>query len=153
MTSVGAYIVLRSLATTYAVLVAVFTLAAVIVLRRWALGHTERSVLHMFAHDTLVGIRTGAGAVAFFVTHLTGFFIRLINSDNTIVTQLLTDIETPCKKVIRKIKKQTKNIRITGEKEQNIKKLIKIKNKMAHVRNHLNISNVRIVCYSCHSFF
>lgn len=108
MTSVGAYIVLRSLATAYAVLVAVFTLAAVIVLRRWALGHTERSVLYMFAHDTLVGIRTGAGAVAFFVTHLTGFFVCLINSDNTIVIQLLTDIETPCKKVIRKIKSKQK---------------------------------------------
>lgn len=82
MTSVSAYIVLRSLAAAHAVLVAVFALAVVVVLRGWALGHAERTVAHVFTLGALLGIRTRAGTVALVVTHLAGFIIRLINSDN-----------------------------------------------------------------------
>lgn len=88
MASVGAYVVLRSNATVQAVRMAVFALAVVVVLGGYALGHAERPVLHVFALGALVGIGTGAGAVAFFVTGLAGFVVRLINSDNTIINNV-----------------------------------------------------------------
>lgn len=85
MTSVGAYVVLRSLAAAHAVLVAVFALAVVVVLRGRALRHAERPVAHVFALGALLGIRTRAGAVALHVTRLAGLLVRSINTDNTIV--------------------------------------------------------------------
>lgn len=84
MTSVGAYVVLRSVAAAHTVLVARFALAVVVVLGGWALSHAERPVAHVFALLALLGIRSVAGAVALHVTRLAGLLVRSINTGNTI---------------------------------------------------------------------
>jgi uncharacterized membrane protein len=107
MTSVGAYVVLWSLASAHAILVAVFALTVVVVLGGWTLGYAEWSVAHVFALDALVSIRTRAGTVAFFVTHLASLIIRLVNSMQHGYEKRLSNVEAP-----EKIVKSNVNVRI-----------------------------------------
>lgn len=79
VTSISADVVLRSLTATHAVLVAVFALAAVVVLGRRTLWYAKGPVARVFTFRTVLRVRPGTGTIAFAVAQLTGLLISLVN--------------------------------------------------------------------------
>jgi len=124
MTSVGAYVVLWSLASAHAILVAVFALTIVVILGRWTLGYAEWSVAHVFAFDALIGIRTRARTVALFVTHLASLIVRLINSTQHDHEERLTSRHWS-EKIVSKMERKCRNIKMLKMQKNDHRKLRK----------------------------
>ena len=78
--AVGSDVVLRALAAADAVLVALATLTVVVVLGRGALGHAVRAIAHVLTGGAVLGVRSGAGAVALLVTRFAILIVRLVDS-------------------------------------------------------------------------
>lgn len=68
VTSIRTNVVLRSFATTHAVLVAVLAHTIIVILRGRTLGHAEWSIPRVFAFRAIFCIRPCARTVAFIVT-------------------------------------------------------------------------------------
>ena len=80
MAAVGSDVVLRTLATTHAVLVTGPALSIVVVLGRWTLGYAVRTVSNVLTGRTVLRIGTGAGTVALIVAGFAVLFISLVDS-------------------------------------------------------------------------
>lgn len=78
--SIRAYVVLRSIAATHAVLVTAFTLTVVIILGGRALWHAVRAIPGVFAFLAMLRVRSGARTIALLVADLAGLLVRLIDS-------------------------------------------------------------------------